>query len=244
MAQDKRHPKTTYQGEFPYNRVHITESGHEIHFDDTPGKERIRISHKSGTYTEVSPDGKQVDMVVGSKFDYVKQGYTQTIDKNSDVKIGGASRTNVTGSVHTEIKGDSSTAVNGSTSSLVGGDAVSAVKGDSVTGITGKSIYKIGGGIEIKGDKNVVSKIDAGAKLEFGNDLDISSKKRITFTSDVEIVLQVGSNKIVIAPDHISVITKSGKMYLFSENDPINIKSPVNKVDPPWVLGAEKPPEA
>src|SRR6185295_2543190 len=159
MGQDKRHPKSTYDAKYPYNRIEITESGHEIHYDDTPGKERIRESHMSGTYREISKDGKLVTVAVGNRIDYNKEGYTQTVDKNTDIKVGGAHRSSIGGSQHSEVKGDATSAVDGDSKTMIGGDSVSAVKGDMVTGVKGAVKMRLGSGVEIKGDQKIESKI-------------------------------------------------------------------------------------
>ena len=39
--------------EYPHNHVTETESGHVIEVDDTKGKERIHVFHKSGTFIEI-----------------------------------------------------------------------------------------------------------------------------------------------------------------------------------------------
>lgn len=39
------------------NKVHKTESGHVVEFDDTDGAERINIKHKSGTTVLIDKDG-------------------------------------------------------------------------------------------------------------------------------------------------------------------------------------------
>lgn len=48
----------SYGSIYPNNRVIETEAGHVIEFDDTPGKERIHLYHKSGSYIEMLADGK------------------------------------------------------------------------------------------------------------------------------------------------------------------------------------------
>src|SRR3974390_822155 len=91
-----RHPPSSYNAQYPYNQKHVTRSGHEIEFDDTPGHTRIRIAHgKSGTYTEISDNGKRVDMTTGPAAKYNKQGVTETTDGNHDRKVGGSTRDNV-----------------------------------------------------------------------------------------------------------------------------------------------------
>jgi hypothetical protein len=248
VSQDKRHPKSTYDAKYPYNRIEVTESGHEIHYDDTPGKERIRESHMSGTYREISKDGKLVTVSVGNRVDYNKEGLTVTTDKNVDSKVGGASRTSIGGSQHSEVKGDATSAVDGDSKMMVGGDAVSAVKGDMVTGVKGATKMRLGGGVEIKGDQKINSKIDAEASFEFGDTLEISAIKSIT--------LKVGGSHIVITPDHITI--KASTIYFEAEGDAnfkasnlklggggtVQVNSGANLVDPPWTSGAEPPEPA
>jgi hypothetical protein len=112
MSSDKvkhrdkqRLPKSDYKPTYPLNRAEITPSGHEIHYDDTPGNRRIRTAHASGTYTEMGDDGRTTTVVVGNKHEYVKQGTTVSIDQNNDVKIGGHNTLKVDGGTHIEIKG-------------------------------------------------------------------------------------------------------------------------------------------
>jgi len=41
----------------PTNKVHKTEAGHLVEFDNTEGSERINIQHKSGTTINIAADG-------------------------------------------------------------------------------------------------------------------------------------------------------------------------------------------
>lgn len=41
----------------PDNKVHKTERGHLIEYDNTPGNERINITHSTGTTININPDG-------------------------------------------------------------------------------------------------------------------------------------------------------------------------------------------
>lgn len=166
MAQDPRHPKSTYEAKYPYNRVMVTESGHELHFDDTKGKERIRIAHKSGSYQEWSPNGKKVEMVTGHSVTYVKGGHTMTADKNVDTKVGGSTRSSVSGDDHSEVKGTRSSATSGDVRSTVGGDSVSATKGDSVHGVVGKHTMKVGGKMQVKADGGHELKVTGAHSIE------------------------------------------------------------------------------
>ena len=129
--------KTTYKTEYPFNRVMMTRSGHEIHWDDSPGSERIRIAHKDGTYWEISPGGKSVTYTVGSRQDYNKSGVTITVDENHDIKIAGHQRVNVGGGSKITVAGDADLVVGGSAHTVVGGNMRSAVAGDLQLAVAG-----------------------------------------------------------------------------------------------------------
>lgn len=196
-GQDPRHPPSTYKAKYPYNKVEVTESGHEFHVDDTPGKERLRYAHRTGTYWEISPDGKFTQMTVAHHIEYVKGGYTQTVDKNYDQKVYGSHRTDITGDQHAEVKGTVTQAVDGDHKSIIGGDHVSAVKGDSVHGVTGRMVMKIGQGIQVKGDGTKEMKVDGTGVIQFGKDLLIESLTKLT--------LKVGGSTITMDSGVITV---------------------------------------
>jgi hypothetical protein len=91
------------KAKYPDNVVIETKSGHVIEIDDTPGNERIRMYHRSGTYTDYRPDGSVVDKITknmnkiidGYLETHIKQGVKEYIEKNLDQIITGGSRQNV-----------------------------------------------------------------------------------------------------------------------------------------------------
>ena len=87
----------------PFNKVLTTERGHVIEIDDTPGAERIHVYHKSGTYTEINKDGRQVDKVVNDHFEIILGNDTIHILGNSTVKIDGNADITVDGNVDLTI---------------------------------------------------------------------------------------------------------------------------------------------
>lgn len=155
-----RHPQTTYDTKYPYNKVFQTESGHQLEFDDTPGKERIRIGHKSGTYQEISFDGRVVTATVKHHYHYGKGGATFTIDHSGDIKIDGGKRFSVTGDIHHEVKGDHYNAV--------AGDRISAINGSHSHSVKGNSYGKVSGHHTSKtdGDTNHVTKGEHTTKVD------------------------------------------------------------------------------
>jgi len=105
-------PITEYAAKYPYNNVMESESGHIQEFDDTPGKERIQLAHRSGTFYEIYPDGSKVEKIVKDNYQivmrddhvyimgkclitvqgdaeiYVKKDAFMKVDGNFDVKVG------------------------------------------------------------------------------------------------------------------------------------------------------------
>jgi hypothetical protein len=134
-----RSPPSTAAPKYPWNSSFISRAGHEFHFDDTPGKERVRIAHAKGTYFEITEDGRKVEMVVTNDYKYVKGGLTLTIDKNSDVKIGGSLRVILGKDAHVEVAGNATVVVGGNMIATVNKNLEAHVRGDGMLGI-GKNL--------------------------------------------------------------------------------------------------------
>ena len=60
---------TAYDAEYPYNLTYTTKSGHAIELDDTIGRERVHVWHRSGSYEEISngPPVNNTDQDFGNK---------------------------------------------------------------------------------------------------------------------------------------------------------------------------------
>jgi hypothetical protein len=95
--ESKVEPDSYYAAKYPYNNVYESESGHALEFDDTPGKERVHIYHRAGSYIEIGPDGSRAEkiekdkftVVIGNDSVYVKGDVTVFIDGNATMQIGG-----------------------------------------------------------------------------------------------------------------------------------------------------------
>ena len=61
-------PDSLYGAVYPYNHVHLSESGHLIEVDDTPNNERLHRYHRTGTYEEIGSLGQRVVKVVNENF--------------------------------------------------------------------------------------------------------------------------------------------------------------------------------
>lgn len=174
MAEKKQDPKgrlnkTTAKSKYPHNQAWITESGHEMTFDNTPGNRRIRIAHgKSGTYMEMSENGKMVTHVTGNKQEKAKGGVTLTVDENNDVKIHGHQRILTGGGSHIETKGDANVTVGGNQNAIVMGNQNSAVAGDAYVGVKGNMKMNVSGNMDSKIAGDVTTNIGGSQTTTVG----------------------------------------------------------------------------
>jgi hypothetical protein len=106
---------------YPYNNIQSTESGHSFEMDDTPTRERVRLQHRVGTFTEMHPNGDQVVKILGD-------GY-EIIAKNKNVMINGVC--NIT------VKGDCNFQIEGNKNETITGDYFLEVRGSMTARVAG-----------------------------------------------------------------------------------------------------------
>jgi hypothetical protein len=152
---------TTYansQPVFPFNNVTQTASGHSFEMDDTLGRERVRLQHRSNTFVEMHPNGDMVQKIYGN-------GYTITLGdhniaigvENADV----ANKLNITvyGDVNMHVTGDFTQQIDGDYELFVQGDM--SVTANGILGLTSAADTVIqaggvlGGGIKLEGDQHI-----------------------------------------------------------------------------------------
>lgn len=159
--QTTRVDESSYNAQYPYNQVTETPAGHQIQVDNTPGHERIFIRHSSGTYTEISSDGKVVNYSVGDVKNYGKAGVSFTVDENADIKFTGHSRIMVGGGAHIEVAGDAGI--------FAGGDLAAAVMGKA--NIRASQAYLgVDGDLNINAGGNMNMKVAGTTTMETGGD--------------------------------------------------------------------------
>jgi hypothetical protein len=94
------------QPEFPYNNIQQSESGHSFEMDDTPTRERVRISHRSGTFIEMQPNGDEVHKVYGTGYEITVKGKNVEINGTCNITINGDSNIHVLGNKNEKIDGN------------------------------------------------------------------------------------------------------------------------------------------
>jgi len=99
-------PESPYKGEYPYNKVTQTESGHIIEIDDTPGSERLHVYHKSGTFIEIDSNGSVIKRTKGSSYEIIDRNGKISIAGKADISVNGACNIFVGNDANIEVEGD------------------------------------------------------------------------------------------------------------------------------------------
>ena len=150
---------TDYQPVYPYNNATVSESGHKFEIDDTPGRERVRLSHRTGTFIEMHPNGDEVHKVFGD-------GYEITI-KNKNVLIKGSCTVQIEGDCNMNVLKDMNVQVAGDYNLLV----------------QGKTNIRSHKDISISGDDD----ISIAANEQFGGSLRLAASDNLYLASDLVV---------------------------------------------------------
>lgn len=107
-------PYPAFNPLYPFNHTTETESGHIFELDDTPKNERIAITHRSGTYSEIYPSGSKVEKITRSNYQIVMADDSIYIMGRAAVTIDSDCLLKVLGDVKIEAGNDVSLKVAGS----------------------------------------------------------------------------------------------------------------------------------
>lgn len=167
-------PYPAYNPLYPYNRVIETESGHAFELDDTPGSERVALSHRTGTFFEVFPSGTMVEKITKSNYQIVMSDdhlhvmgkVLMTVDSDVLVKT--------LGSVYMEVGNDLVANVSGDMKVSVGGAL--DFKADSVNfDIASDATIVSGGDQFFTADGDINASAGGDAKIGSGGDTNIKA---------------------------------------------------------------------
>ena len=165
-------PETPYAALYPYNTVEESDSGHIREVDDTPNAERIKETHRTGTFYEIHPNGSKVTKVVGDDFSVTIRDKNVKIEGVCNVNVVGNVDLNCGGNVDLNCDGDTTVSIGGDTTVSIGGDATVSSEGDATVSSEGDATVSSGGGINLRaGEELVVSASDvtfaAGGNMTF-----------------------------------------------------------------------------
>ena len=109
-----KEPYPGYNTVYPYNTTTESESGHIMQFDDTPGNERVMISHRTGSTFEMYNSGTKLEKIVkdnytivhGSDFCHVEGKLELSVENVAKIRIKGKTTIEIDGDVDWKVAGD------------------------------------------------------------------------------------------------------------------------------------------
>lgn len=149
--------------QYPYSQVKQSESGHLEEWDDTPGNERITTQHRTGTFTEMRPDGDNVTKVMKDNYSivagdnnlYVKGSVNILVEGDVNLTTEGDFNANIGGDYNLRVQGntfihtneDHTEVINGNKSEYIVNDETKNVGGDTTNLTTGNYVYDVYGNL-------------------------------------------------------------------------------------------------
>jgi hypothetical protein len=150
-----REPYPGYNTLYPYSSTTETESGHIFQLDDTPGNERVMLSHRTGTTYEVYNSGTKLEKIVkdnytivhGSDMCYVNGKLELTVENVAKIRIKGKTTIEIDGDVDFKVAGDMNLSV---------GKALNIKAASMTTEVAGNDSHLVGSKNEtISGDTQI-----------------------------------------------------------------------------------------
>jgi hypothetical protein len=150
-------PDSPYDAMYPFNSVEESDSGHVKEVDDTPGSERLKETHRTGTFYEIHPDGTKVTKVV-------KDDFSVTIG-DKGVKVQGVCAVHVVGQADFYCESDIYVNTEKNATVTTENDMYAVVKHDMNASVLRDTLVTAGSNIDIiaGGDMS----IQAGGEILF-----------------------------------------------------------------------------
>ncbi|ADG60060.1 baseplate hub subunit and tail lysozyme [Acinetobacter phage Acj9] len=176
-------PKSSYMGTYPYVQALTTEGGHSQEFDNTPGQERYRIRHPSGSYVEVAPDGRKTDKCTGDLYHLAEGNRNELTSGQRKVNVGGIETyinfsdviRQIEGKNNLKIAGDNTIEVSANEVKKITGDGTIEVGGNVKIIVTGNADVKVSGNADIKVDGNATSNVTGNYSMTVGGTYSVTS---------------------------------------------------------------------
>lgn len=165
---------TDYQPVYPYNNVIATEGGHKFEMDDTPERERVRLSHRTGTFIEMHPNGDEVHKVFGDGYEITIKNKNVLIKGTCNIQIEGDCNMNVLKDMNVQVAGDYNLLVQGKTNIRSHKDI--SVSGDEDVSISANENF--GGALRLSAADNLYLASDLVVGGSISADI-ISSETRV-----------------------------------------------------------------
>jgi len=200
-------------GQYPYNHVFESESGHIREIDDSPGAERLFTQHKSGTFEEIHPDGTKVVKIIGDNYEIIAGSSNVYITGNVNITTEGTVREYIKGDYHLEVEGNYTQKIHKNLRTRVGAGSSGGNLEEEINGNHGFFIKGfVRGNVGPLEGQAAPGEGDVDINI-VGNETHVVGKK-IKMASEDSSVYNSNTNMILSAKENMNVVTASGIMSI------------------------------
>ena len=193
---------------YPSNNTKETASGHVVQYDDTFGRERILIRHRTGSGIELRPDGT---VLLSSTNKHIL-----TVASDQSIIVEGDARMIYNGNVDVEVIGDYNLNVGGNSTTKVAGNVIEKITGrrDASIESTQTTEVKENYELSILGNNTTTTLGDGiyltkgSSKQHVGDKSEYFVKDRLDITSEEGI--NISAPNINVGADDVSIFGTTG----------------------------------
>ena len=177
--------------QYPENQVKETASGHIVEYDDTNGRERVMIRHRTGSGVEMRADGTVILSSANNTLRIVAANEKVIVEGDGEVVYNGNLKMRVAGDFDLEVGGDFNVNVTGNKEETIKSSLIQSIsknktmtvgenKAETILGVDALTVLK---------DKDIMVKgafetnVQGAIELDAGGILTLSSESKFIASS-------------------------------------------------------------
>ena len=207
--------------EYPNNQVKETASGHVIEYDDTYGRERVMIRHKTGSGVEMRADGtviisstkNTIRLSLGDEKVIIEGDVEIAYQQNVKMRVGGDFDLDVAGNYNINVQGDLDENIKGSVfqevernyTSLLRQDKFETIRSNNSQFIFGDSKKIVKGNIDNSTEGTYENAVKGSLKMTSQGSITLSTPDVNIVGNDVSVISSTGT----FGGDNVTLYSKN-----------------------------------
>ena len=183
--------KTEAPTQYPLNQVKETISGHVIEYDDTAGRERIMLRHKSGSGVEMRADGTVIYSSTENTIRVTASDEKVIVEGDGELVYNGNLKMKVAGDFDLQVGGNFTTSVAGDIDEVVKGNKVTdiaknkdiAIQGNNAETVLGTKTETVLGNVFLTHKGNLEHDIQGISEVSVGDEAILTAENGIVISS-------------------------------------------------------------
>ena len=194
--------------QYPENQVKETASGHIIEYDDTNGRERVMIRHRTGSGVEMRADGTVILSSTNNTLRIVAANEKVIVEGDGEVVYNGNLKMRVAGDFDLEVGGDFNVNVTGNKEERIKSSSIESVSKNKTMSVGENKAETIVGfdTLTVLKDKDIMVKGNFETNVQGIIELDAGGI--LTMTSESKLI--ASSPDTSISADNLSVVGDVG----------------------------------